>query len=490
MGQFKFRIPEFWEIEPRHLKTIHVIGLDGVPKPCNVKRFEDVVVITRNQNESGKVYISFPFEEYGELTVCTGTLPESEEPYQLCRELARGTISRLRDQTSIWKEGGLEIPDTVCEQTLQAIRFLGESIVQAGSASERQAARALDRAMAAIFLLCKKFGAEIANYRVNESEIPSFWFAVPASASQVDETFDRYFDLISSESGESQLPSPLHRQILGPIFDASPMSKFSSHQADYQERRRLLLKRCDEEMARLNRRTALIHVACGLNGMGHRDLGYRQQVQLTLDVLEVFSQSQIQFPVCVSFDYPWAERLAWSVGGIHAMQIADELLRNGANVSYLGLEINLDYYPVGSLSRDPLQWIDLVDLWSQFGLPLILCVRVPQEANSDASTTQADSAVSEVGATTVPGSEIVSDRSTDVVANVVRDNLTGGQRIELLKTVLPMMIARPGVHGIVWRSRMDSDDLRFPNGGLRDDSGCFKPSFDLIRNVRKEFLNR
>ena len=470
MGQFKFRIPEFLEVKPRHLKTIHVVGLDGIPKPCNVKQVGGEVLVSRNQNESGRVYISFPFEKYGELTVATGTLPESEQTYELCKELARGTLSRLRNQTSIWGEGGLEIPPEVLSKTKQAISKFGECVVQ-GESSERLAVEAINLSMDAIFLLSEKFGKDISEYRVNESEIPGFWFAVPASIdSSGNEAFDQCFELLTNESGAKELESPLHRQILGPVFDASPMSKFSSNQADYQERRRLLLQRCDDEMNRLNRNTSLIHVACGLNGMGHRDLGYRQQVQLTLDVLEVFSQSQIQTPVCVSFDYPWAERLAWSVGGIHPMQIADELLRNGATISYLGLEINLDYFPVGSLSRDPLQWIELVDLWSQFGLPLVLCLRVPQSViHSDGP---------EVGV------------RAQLVANEVRKNLDDDQRLRLLETVLPMMIARPGVHGIIWRSRTDLDDPRYPHAGLLNECGDKKQTFELIRKVRREILNR
>lgn len=471
---------------------MHVIGLDGIPKPCNIKQVEDVVVITRNQNESGKTFISFPFKEYGELTICTGTLPESDEPYFLCTELARGTLSRLRNQTSIWKEGGLEIPEELVSRTQQAVQLLGRAIVGTGEDNEKLAYEAMNIAMDAIFLLGEKFGRDIADYRVGETEIPNFWFAVPASAKpQADDTFDEHFELLANETGANELPSVLHRQILGPVFDASPMSKFSSRQADYQERRRLLLQRCDEEMSRLNRNTSLIHVACGLNGMGHRDLGYRQQVQLTIDVLEVFSQSQIQIPVCVSFDYPWAERLAWSVGGIHAMQIADELLRNGATIAYLGLEINLDYYPVGSLSRDPLQWIDLVDSWSQFGMPIILCLRVPQIVKDSIQSVVTEFTGNSGDAATIQVSESsLGSKSPEVVANIVRENLDDDQRIRLLKTVIPMMIARPSVHGIVWRSRTDTDDPRFPNAGLLDQNGNRKPTFDLIRGVRQEFLNR
>ena len=56
----------------------------------------------------------------------------------------------------------------------------------------------------------------------------------------------------------------------------------------------------------------------------------------------------------VSFDFPWAERLASAVGGSHPLQIADSLLRQGTQISFLGIEVNLGYWPNGSMMRDPL----------------------------------------------------------------------------------------------------------------------------------------
>ena len=97
MGEYRFRIPGYWDLESRHARTVHVIGLDGIPKPCNVQERDKTLVVARNQNESGKVYIAYPFTTRGELTICTGTLPESPNEYHLATELARGTINRLRN---------------------------------------------------------------------------------------------------------------------------------------------------------------------------------------------------------------------------------------------------------------------------------------------------------------------------------------------------------------------------------------------------------
>jgi hypothetical protein len=194
-------------------------------------------------------------------------------------------------------------------------------------------------------------------------------------------------------------------------------------------------------------------------------LGYPQQLQLTIDMLHLIEESTCEVPSLISFDFPWAERLASSVGGIHPLQIADTLLRQGLGISFLGLDINLDYWPGGSVVRDPLQWIDMIDIWSQLGLPLVICFRMP------------------IGSPVSP----VSDPNR--IFSEVRSNITDQVRMNLLETVVPMMIARPSVHGILFRQWCDSDDLRFPNGGLAQDDGTPKAVVDLLIDLRERYLS-
>jgi hypothetical protein len=148
-----------------------------------------------------------------------------------------------------------------------------------------------------------------------------------------------------------------------------------------------------------------------------------------------------------------------AVGAVHPLQIADSLLRQSSNISYLGLEINLDYWPNGSAIRDPLQWIDLVDIWAQLDLPLILCLRVPL------------------------GEDGNDDRQHDRLINQQHSGMTDSQRLQYLETVLPMMIARPTVHGIIWPNWQDGEDARFPRGGIVDNTGNEKPVAQLLTKL-------
>jgi hypothetical protein len=98
----------------------------------------------------------------------------------------------------------------------------------------------------------------------------------------------------------------------------------------------------------------------------------------------------------------------------------------------------------------------MLHTWSQLGLPLIICFRMPTMATETAA-------------------------SSGQIVNDVRSNLVDAQRLELLSKLLPMLIARPVVHGFIWRQWNDADDLRFPGGGLFTEKNEIKPVLDIIR---------
>ena len=485
MGEFSFRVPVDWNLGPYHANSIHVVGLDGIPWPCRISVTNDPVepktrkllVISRNRDESGRLYVVFPFERRGEMLTCTGTLPVRDQPYELLTELARGTLNRLRNQISIWSEGGLSIGDSIHYQVGSATTLLSESILCEDSAHRDEVARqSIEKSMDAIFELSDSFGDQISKFRREHDEMSKFWLAAVVGrgeqfqASLENPTFDLFqVDLSPDCPTQASRLSGGHaedfgkRVIVGPWLDASlgGMSQRLINMDDYLSRKDHVVIECRRQLERLPSTTSLIHVASGLNGIGHRHLSYPQQLQVTVDMLRAVEESRVELPTMVSFDYPWAERLAGAVGGVHPLQIADSLLRQGLPISFLGLDISLDYWPNGCAVRDPLQWIDLVDVWAQLGLPLILCFRAPTGADSN-----------------------TIDAKDGHPINQSRSNLTDQMRVDFLSTVLPMMVARPTVHGLIWRQWQDQDDPRFPCGGFRDERGGEKPISQALEKIR------
>jgi hypothetical protein len=491
--EFRFRTPVQWSLNSFQLGLIHVVGLDGTPWPSKVRIDREspdadngpVIHVARNSAESGHVFFLFQHPRHGDLLLSTGTLPVSNQHYDLLKELARGTLNRLRNQLSIWEEGGLEIPETVSTLQSQAVRYLTQAIMSESLAEQDQSANeAIIQAVGAIFELSQHFGQQISRYRCDNLELPRFWIGATAPESSFDQDNPilecDFWRVVrppdackTSNLGESQSLHDLCTGvgdlplILGPWLDASQggFSEALLLLGDHSQRRKTLLANFRSTLDNLPGQVQLLHLVSGINGIGHRHLSYPQLFQLTTELLQLTESSRVQAAKMVSFDFPWAERLASAVGGIHPLQIADSLLRQGFGINYFGLEINLDYWPGGSALRDPFQWIDLIDIWAQLEIPLVLLLRAP------------------FGGTPVP-----ADQPVDRLVNQQRSRTTDRQRLELLEIVLPTMIARPAVHGLLWQQWQDDSDSRFPFGGLVESSGKPKSTSRLLKRLRNWIL--
>ncbi len=476
MGEFKFRLPESWTLDRRQASAIHTVGIDGIPWPCKVAKEKDVLTVRRNRNESGKTYAPWRSDTRGELLISTATLLEQSTPYPLLTELARGTLNRLRNQISIWEEGGLAIPNAIHAAVSESATHLGSSILNSNPDEQDALAKlSLDCSIDAIFDVSDEFGKQVTQFRRSSGEINQVWLAHTISPNRaLNQGLDvDGFDFVRMTFDQLATTSNIafnKRVIAGPFVDASVngMPDELIEAGDFTAKKRLLVDNCRSYMRQLPSHASLLHVIGGLNGMGHRHLSYPNQLDLATSLLNELADSHVEIPTMVSFDFPWAERLASAVGGSHPLQIADSLLRQGAQISFLGIEINLGYWPNGSMLRDPLQWIDMLDLWAQLGIPLIVLLRTPTWAPTGSEDG------GKLPAVTQPDKRINSfDADSDA------------NRIRYLKTVLPMLTARPAVQGIIWSQWLDGDDLRYPYGGLASDQDVQKHAYDVLRALER-----
>jgi hypothetical protein len=486
MGEFRFRVPADWNLDSYHANAIHLLGLDGIPWPCRIATGQPIkpdprtiLSVTRNNENSGRLYVLFPFKDRGEMLICTGTLPVRDEPYDLLTEIARGTINRLRNQLSIWEEGGLEVSGGVYEKISAATKLLATSILGKGIELREDSAReCIELGMNAIFDLSSDFGFQISKFRREHKQINNFWMAANAKderqfrAIESNQSFDLIHFAMAPKGPENtnvltqDSNSTKKRLIVGPWLDASVggMPSRLVDLEDFPVRKNQIASELREDLQNLPPETSVLHVVSGLNGIGHRHLSHPQQLQLTVDLLRQVEESRVEIPTMVSFDFPWAERLAGAVGGVHPLQIADSLLRQGLEISLMGLEINLDYWPNGSAIRDPLQWIDLVDIWGQLGMPIILFLRAPFGELPMTLTSE-------------PGGQQHRNR--------VPGYCSDENRRTFLETVLPMMVARPAVYGLVWSQWDNRDDDRYPSAGIAAGDDLKQPLVELFDQIKK-----
>ncbi|MFM7738911.1 MAG: hypothetical protein ACKO9H_05870, partial [Planctomycetota bacterium] len=177
MGVLKFSIPASWSLEKRQASSLHVVGLDGMAWPCRIAREAQTLTINRNKDESGHLYMVYPFHDHGELVVSTGTLPEGSTEYQLTRELARGTLNRLRNQLSNWIEGGMRLDESVHALVAEATRSLEHAIFTAEpTKAEAAASESLEHSIKAIFAISEAFAEQITPIRRSQINLAKYWF--------------------------------------------------------------------------------------------------------------------------------------------------------------------------------------------------------------------------------------------------------------------------------------------------------------------------
>ncbi len=463
------------------MSTVHMIRFDSMPWPCRVEIERSIVTLHRLVNHSGQVGIAYPLAEYGELALRTGTLPERMDPYSLPIELARGTLDRLRNQLFNWRDGGLQITSEVDEATNLATDALAEAVLIPED-FERQtelAQTALSLSLRGIFALCQQFSRQVTAMRREDIEpctklgvrvaphhVPADWLSQLGTDFKyvcvTDQLKPRDLPADQRSAGvvlQTQAAKQNFKTIVGPIWDAGKagLPDQINDIAHFETKRTAAKQHFVQLLNQIEEQPDWLYVASGLNGIGHKFLSYPQQMQLAIDLLQTVDEFNRQVPVLLSLDHPWSERLAWSVGGAQGLQIADILLRHDVRLNALGLEINLDYWPLGSLPRDPLQWLELIDCWAQFGLPLFLFIRIPSGR--------------------LP-TELENDKN-----NPIRNSFSGPQKWRYVDTVMSVALSRPFVHAVIWNDWKDEPESAFPLAGLFDEQGNRKPIFSLLTTV-------
>jgi hypothetical protein len=209
------------------------------------------------------------------------------------------------------------------------------------------------------------------------------------------------------------------------------------------------------------------HAASHINVGDALSLNEEQKLRLAVRAIEIIRDIDPATPLVVRFDQPWAEYMSRTTPDLSPLHFADSLVRAGLQLSGIGLEINMGYFPGGSYSRDRLEFSRLIDLWSCLGLPLQLMLTVPsgQQAAQAAKGRPAP----------------------------VPDAFPGGWSPEnqaaWIKHYFPLFFAKPAVHGIFWDQLRDPEAAEFPFAGLVDAGGVIKPAFAALAGLRRKYLD-
>ncbi len=489
MGLMRF-IAAADRVADETLKQAYLSGFDRIPWQARARHADGQLVLERPTSDSGSLHIPWEVEGHGQVTLSTATLMERPQAYYLPLELARGKIGQIRNQLADWEMIGLSVPGQVHDKLAEALGYFAQSAVidhssiQSARLAEEAVRLALDAAdmLAACYAeqalavrrrgpqrLPTFFGADLGESRLDEqtaghtrgafnaANVPLVWRQIETSEGHTCwETSDRHIRWCR-ERGLTTSAGPLLQ------FDRRSFPDWLAlYEHDFEGLVAVASEFVEAAVRRYRGRVDLWQCAGRINTGSVLSLSEEEKVRLAARAVELVRAIDRNTPVVVSFDQPWAEYLSRRDMDFPPVQFADALVRADLGLAGLVLEINVGYCPGGTLPRDPLEFSRQLDYWSLLGVPLLVALTVPSSGADDPS----------------------ADRRVKLPSGIWTPE---SQRAWVARYV-PLLLAKPYLHGIVWRQLCDSTPHEFPHGGLFDAQDRPKPALGELAAIRRAHL--
>jgi hypothetical protein len=415
---------------------------------------------------------------------------ERPEPYLLPLELARGTIAQVRNQLSEWQVIGLTAPDAVHARSAEAIGYFSQAAVVQDdlAASARWAEAALRAALDAGNLLAAAYveqalavrrrgggklatflGADLGatlldNYTArqyllsfNAAEVPVCW--------RDSQTTEGNFSWTTSDAQVEWCRTHGLKVLAGPLLALDPRALpdwLYLFEDDFESVLDFVSAFIRAAVNRYRGKVDYWICAGRINAAESLSLSEQEKLRLVARSIELVRGLDPNTPALASFDQPWAEYMSRRESDFPPLHFADVLARAGLGLAGLMMEINLGYYPGGTLPRHPLEFNRQLDTWSLLGLPLWLSISAPS-AHHDDPLAQRRIAI-------LPGS------------------WTAAAQQAWAARFVPLALAKPMVQGVVWNQLRDSVPHDFPHGGLFDERRQAKPALRTLAALRQTLL--
>lgn len=492
MGQMRLVIPQPERLAPAAAEQAYLAGTEGIPWECVTTLSGPTLTIERDTRESGYLYFPWNVPGRGVVMLCSGSLMERPKAYHLPVELARGTINRLRNQMSVWEVAGMTMPAGLAPllsaaTTAFAHAATGQSNPLAAAAAADDAIR---HALDAIDLLTGDYTQQVLVIRRQQQSPLGTLLGARLQAAPPAELATRFLATFNTalvspnwHEAEPQLGKfhwdPLDAQVqwcrdqnlrtcIGPLmqFHKHHLPDWLFLDDEFEEVQLSALQFIDALVKRYRGRTQLWHVAAGLNQNGALDFTEEQRLRLVVEAVDRVRALDTKTPMIVSFDQPWGEYIAREDQELTPLHFADTLVRGELGLAGIGLEMNLGYWPGGTLPRDPLEVSRQLDRWSQLGVPLVVFLTVPSDDGPDKR----------------------AQHRARVIPNLVAGGVTPQSQQAALAWLLPLLIAKSSVQAIIMSQLRDDAPHDFPHGGLCDTQGRFKPALATLAQLRKDLL--
>lgn len=498
MGQLRFVVSPPECITEEVLQFTYMAGIDRTPWVAEVQREDSELVLERDVDDSGCVTVPWHVDGHGVVALTTGTLIERWEPYHLPLELARGTLNLLRTQLYDWQEAGIPVPDEVNRLLKQSQTQFSQAVVQpledGGLAAGESVRLALDagQLLAAAYAdqvianrrrlagrLPSILGGELANAGMdaaaarwfsaafNVAWLPIYWRDVEAIEGEYDWTdCDRRMEWCRAQG---------IRTCLGPLvqLDARGLPDWVYlWEDDFESLAAAAGEFVEAAVNRYRGKVDLWHCAAKANTSHALKFSDEERLRLVAWVVCRVKQLDPDRPHLVGIDQPLGEYLRHTASDLSPLQFADALVRSHIDLKAILLEMNFACCSGGTLPRSELDLNRQLDFWSGFGLPLLVGISLPSDDGADPQARQK------------PARQAGTPPSDDCSAAWSLERQQGWAA-----RYLPLLLAKPGVYGVLWNQFEDARPHEFPHAGLVAPEGQAKPALRTLAALRAALIN-
>jgi hypothetical protein len=493
MGLMRLIVHDRDRIPPGGLEHVHICGSDDLPWFCRAYFSGNQLIIERNEDDSGRVYVPWRIGHSSPVLINTSTLMERDRPYLLEVELARGMLNNLRNQLAQWESMGLAVPKGLSNGVLEAtVEFSRAATMQDdGAAAAEWAERSLATTRTTMASLTDEYVRQATAARRTQPRQVAAWFGVNLGGKAPKATVARQvvstFNMVSLaltwrtiEAAEGRRNwSDADAQVdwahsAGLRIAAGPLLELDDRgvpdwtylwEGDFSSLLGFMLDHVRAVVERYRGKVHLWQVASRMTHGHALGLNEEARLQLAAKAINTVKQLDSTTPLVVTFDQPWAEYLHSEQLDLAPLHFADALVRADLGLSGLGLEINLGYHPGGSLHRGPLAMSRLVDTWSLLELPLLVALTLPSSAAEDPH----------------------ANGKIRVIAGDPAEVSTESQR-DWINDHVPLLLAKNAVQIVLWNQLSDAAAHHYPHSGLFDAEEKPKPALDALKKIRKKYL--
>jgi hypothetical protein len=398
---------------------------------------------------------------------------------------------QVRNQVAIWESAGMTIPDQFVAVHREAHQLLAKAVAAQDDPAQASsiARQAITRECEAAEILTRSYASQ--RLEVRHRQYPQLPTVLGCSlgdsplAPQQQQQFLSAFNgaaiplqwrCIEPEEGDyrwetydAQVEWVLANNLMlrgGPLVDLSPngLPKWLSQwESDYWNLQSFVCDFIETVMSRYLGRVRTWEVAARPNAGGALALTEENRLTLVAKILEVARQVDQEGQFLIRIDQPWGEYQARGQHKLSPMQFADALIRAGMDLSAINLEIGVGYSPMGSPSRDLIDFSRMIDQWSLLGLPLQVTLAFPSGTDHDAHQTT----------------------DLEVDARSWKQPVSEEVQAHWIDDYVPLLLAKPAVVAVFWNHLSDAQPHRFPHAGLVRPDGSGKPSLASIVRQRE-----